>query len=269
MTVMQENYTFSLLVNSVEYWPYLLRGSLQMTQGESSETGSLTCRLEDYDGTLNFADLLWKEVYWKTLTPSVTYIFGGYLVEVIPEHSTADTRAVWTLKCESWGTLFNRVLAVTATYAGHTAKAIVAHLFTAAGLSGFDVTTYVATGDTIAKFGVTNAKLSEALDQLAAIANLAGTGEPFIWWVTPAKALRFGLAASFAAPFGIAPLATADWTTTFPPLRDTSVGTEYGIRNKATRPAKEAPKSAAGLDRGTSGGSDGGTPTAPPPVIWF
>ena len=32
--------------------------------------------------------------------------------------------------------------------------------------------------------------------------------------------LRFGAASGNAAPFGIATLAAADWTTTFPPLAD-------------------------------------------------
>lgn len=224
--VLQENYGFQLLVGAVgsqvDYMAtsaYLLRKSVQIVQSENNEVGTFTARLEDTDGTLDFSTSLWLELRFKT-TSGVT-LFGGYLVTAIPEHSKDEFRAIWTLKGESWMTLLNKVPAVKKTWVAMTAKAILQDLFTSSGLTGFDTTTYVSTGDTIASFVSTGEAMPNIITRLAGIANLSG-GVPFAWSITPGQAVRFGLASSFAAPFAIVPLASADWETTFPALSGTS-----------------------------------------------
>lgn len=231
MPTYQENHSFQLLIDGVDYISYALRGSLSIVQAENDEIGSLTVRLENWDNTLDFTNELWAEVYLKTLTG--IYVFGGYLISAIPEHSKAEDRAIWTLKCESWATLFKRVPSVKATYVGYTAKAIVQALFTAAGLTAFDTSTYVSTGDVIASFVTADESLPDLLNRLSGIANLSA-GTTYVWWITPDKKVRFGPATAFAAPFGIAPIASANWTTTFPVLRSLSKNYEYPSVSSST-----------------------------------
>lgn len=257
----QERHTFQLLVNNVDYIGYMLRGSLRIVQAERGEVGTLTAQLIDYGGGLNFATALWQEVYCKTTTGS--YLFGGYLIAATPEYAEDETRAVWTLKAESWATLLSRAPIVRKSYVGKSCGYIVQDILTLSGLTGFDTSSYVATGDTLATFNATGEKATELLDRLASLANVSGAADggakaPFVWWITPDKTVRFGLASAFAAPFSIVPLASANWSTSFPTLRSgNSVGVEYVH------------------DTGDTGRStsQGGTTTPPPaqekPPKWY
>ena len=267
---MQENYVFQLLVGGANYWPYLLRGGLTIVQVERAEVGALTAVLEDYDGSLDLTTALWSEVYFQTTDGYK--LFGGYLVSAIPEHSKAEDRAIWTLKCESWATVLNRALPIRQTWANKTCGFIAADLFTTAGLTSFDTSTYVTAGDTLESFEATGQKLNELIDELAQRA--AAGSDPFAWWITPDKELRFGPPAAFAAPFAIVPLASANWQTTFPPLRSGSnAGREY-IKDEYEAPPEPEP-GGSGDGTGTSGGSgkhdSGGTVASPstPPIKWY
>jgi len=212
------------VVGGKDYWDHLLRGGLTIVQAERAEVGTLTAVLEDYDNTLDFRTALWSEVYCYTDTGYI--LFGGYLVSAVPEHSKAEDREIWTLKCESWNTVLNRTLPIRQTWTAKTCGYIVKDLFTAASLTSFDTTAYVQAGDTLESFVSAGEKLTELMDKLALLANAGGAS--FAWWITPRKQVRFGLASAFDAPFDIAPLASANWYTTFPPLRSGSnAGREY------------------------------------------
>lgn len=265
--ILQENYVFQLLVGGTNYWPYLLRGGLTIVQVERAEVGTLSAVLEDYDGSLDFTTALWSEVYFQTTDGYK--LFGGYLVAAVPEHSKAEDRAIWTLKCESWSTVLARALPIRQTWANKTCGYIAADLFTTAGLTSFDTSTYVTAGDTLESFEATGQKLCELLDELAQRAH-AGA-EPFVWWITPEKELRFGLAATFAAPFGIAPLTSADWYTTFPPLRSGSnAGREY-VKDEYDPPPTPAEDDGPSNDYDDGGHDRGGQIPAPSqkPIKWY
>jgi len=251
-----------------DYWGYVLRGGLTMVQAERGEVGTLTAVLEDYDAALDFASALWSEVYCYTNTGY--FLFGGYLVSATPEHSKAEEREIWTLRCESWATLLNRALPVRKTWTAKTCGYIVDDLFTEASLTSFDTSTYVTAGDTLESFVSSGEKLADLMDKLALLAHAGG--ESFVWWITPQKAVRFGLASSFDAPFDIAPLASADWISTFPPLRSgSSVGREY-IKDEYVAPPEPEEPEPPSSGGGTGGGRDsGGTVPSPsaPPIKWF
>jgi len=260
-------------VDGSNVWAYVLRGGITIVQAERGEVGTLTAVLEDYDNSLDFSTLLWTDVIFQT---SDGYkLFGGYLISAIPEHSKAEDREIWTLKCESWATVLNRALPIRKTWTAKTCGYIVGDLFTEASLTSFDTSSYVTAGDTLESFVSTGEKLTELMDKLALLAHAGGA--PFIWWITPDKEVRFGLASTFAAPFAIAPLASADWLTTFPPLRSGSgVGREY-IKDEYQAPSEpdDDGDSGGGGGGGSSGGGHdtGGTTKPPspsaPPIKWY
>lgn len=274
----QENYTFYLNVGGTlsggtvtggtNYWPYLLRGGLTIVQAERGEVGTLTAVLEDYDATLDFTTALWSEVYCYTDTGY--FLFGGYLISAVPEHSKAEDREVWTLKCESWSTLLNRALPIRKTYTAKTCGYIVDDLFTTASLTSFDTATYVSAGDTLESFVTEGEKLTDLLDKLALLAHAGGAA--FVWWITPQKEVRFGLASSFDAPFDIVPLASADWYNTFPPLRSGSnVGREYIKDEYQAPPEPESEPDDGGTGGGSGDHDSGGSIPTPskPPIKWY
>jgi hypothetical protein len=81
--VLQETCAWALEVNGTDFWDYVEYGSVTVTQSERGETGTLTARLQNYDGTLDFSSL-WKEVYLIDATTGY-YLFGGYLIGTLRE----------------------------------------------------------------------------------------------------------------------------------------------------------------------------------------
>ena len=252
---LSQTFTFQLLIDGVDYTGYVLKPGPRIMQADHGEVDTMAVELEDTDNTLVFDGLLWREVKFQTTTGVI--LFGGYLVDARPQYYKALDREVWQLRCESYATLINHGPVIRASYANKTAKYILQDLFRLAGLGMFDVDTAVATGETLATFVADGESLTGLIDRLAGLANVAG-GEAYIWWVTPARVLRFGLASSFPAPFSIEPIATANWVTSFPALKG-SLGrwSEY--------PSLASGGSYAGAASGGGGGRD----DYREPIKWF
>lgn len=254
------NHSFAFYVkvggSFVNLWPYVLSDSLEINDAEGGEIDTLRVTLADYAGTLSLTE--WAECYLET--DGTTRRFGGYVVKVKPRPAKGGHYLDYELACESYMTRLARAKPIRKTYTSTTLAAIVADLFTVAGLGAFDVATYVDTGPTIDTFVADEERLPALLDRLTL---LGQTGAPpgvsedglLTWWLTHYIPLGYtpegymgsgfggggvtlvpwgwtvdaswnlvmGPAADNPAPFGIADLASADWATTFPPLKDVDI----------------------------------------------
>lgn len=216
------NHSFAFYVkvggSFVNLWPYALRDSLEINDAEGGEIDTLRVTLADYAGTLSLTE--WAECYLET--DGTTKQFGGYVVKVKPRAAKGGHWLDYELTCESYLTRLARAKPLRKTYITTTLAAIVADLFTVAGLSDFDAATYVATGPTIDTFVADEERLPALLDRLALLGQ-ADAAVPWGWTVDASWNLVMGPAADNPAPFGIADLASADWATTFPPLKDVDI----------------------------------------------
>lgn len=241
----------------VDLWARVVRGSVEINDVEGGEVDTLRLTLSDHDSSLSLTE--WTECYLEA--DGTTRLFGGYIVKPKPRAAKGGQHLDYELTCESYLTLLARAQPVRKTYTSMTLAAIVADLFTEAGLTGFDAATYVDTGPTIDTFVADEERLPALLDRLTL---LGQTGAPpgvpeeslLVWWMThylpqgyvptgylgsyggeseitlvpwgwtidASRNLIMGPAEDNPAPFGIADLASADWSTTFPPNKDVDIG---------------------------------------------
>ncbi len=211
MPAIDSVHSFSLTINGVDFYPYVLTGTLRMVDAEGSQIDTLSFDLEDIGWGASPNE--WQEVYWLD---GATKLFGGYIVDAKPKLSPALDRLQWSIRCESHLTLFQKSPRIRKAYSNATVAAIVADLFTQAGVSGFDVSTYVSTTPTIERFNVSGELLNETLDRLA-IQAAGNSGVTWSWRVDANKKLWFGPATVDVGPFDIEDITTCDWTNSFPP----------------------------------------------------
>lgn len=231
-TAIDSAHTFELLIDGVDYWANVRRGSFRFKEGEGSQVSNLDVELEEVGTGLSIVG--WKEVVWRV---DGERAFGGYVVKAKPTLNKAD-RLVWAVAAEGYPTEFAKASRIRKTYTRQTPKAILQNLFTTAGLSGYDTTTHVTTGTTIDSFPVNGEKFAEILDRLALVAGIG----LWTWRVDANKAVWFGPATSDLARFSLAALASANYTSSFPPLKaPTKDVDETDIRNRITVTGGVAP----------------------------
>jgi hypothetical protein len=208
----------------VNLWAYVRRKSISVVDAEGSEVDTLTIELENYDGTLGPVE--WSECYLQV--DGASYLFYGYITKVKPRAAKGGTWLIYELHCESSVALLvnssniGASNTVSGTWINVTARALVAAVFAAAGVTGWDLTTYVEVGPTFTSFTASSENLTATLDRIAVTAGYLATAT-WAWRVEANKQLRMGSSGGNAAPFGIASLAAANWTTTFP-LSEAEVG---------------------------------------------
>lgn len=231
MTILDAPHSFSLILNGVDYWPYLtITDTLRMVQAEGSQVDTLAFELEDLDWAVAPREFL--EVQW--VADGTDVLFGGYIVSAKPRVSEARDRTTWTIKSESWVTLFSRTPRIRKTWVNAAVNDIVADLFSLAGLAGYDTSTHVATSPALDVFVANGEHLAELLDILRD--RCAGAlGQLWTWRVAPNKAVWLGQASSDPAPFAIADIELADYVLSFPPSGDPDKDIDATqIRNRIT-----------------------------------
>ena len=215
-------HTFTLKIATVDRWSICDPGSLSMKDSEGSEIDTLTFDLDDPAAALTIT--CWQEVEWKA--DGTTFLFGGYVTSVTSYDNPSGLGRVLTVRCEGYITLLHKVEAQTVTYTDTTPGAIVAALFTLAGVSGFDVATHVTAGAALAAFTVQNETLAQSLDRLAEI-------QGWVWRVDAQKNLWFGLASGDQAAFDVSDEANANYSTVYPVEPGVTVkNTADEIKNK-------------------------------------
>lgn len=229
MPALDAAHTYDLTIGGASFYGHLLAGTLRVVEAEGSQIDTLTFELED----LGFAaePVEWQECQF---TVDGTAFFGGYVTKLTPTVSPALTRRKFTVNCESYMTLFSRTPRIRQAWVNQTPRQIVADLFTAAGVTGYDLTTYVATTPAPTQFVANDILLNEALDKLAAQCGGLADAD-WTWRTDAAKKLHLGPASSDTAPFAIADITLANWTTSFPPLAHPTADTDASqIRNRIT-----------------------------------
>ena len=229
MPSMDSAHSYSLTIGGVEFYSFVLTNTLRVVEAEGSQIDTLSVQVEDLGWSADPVE--WEEIVLKV---DGAPFFGGYLVKKTPTVSPARDRRQFTVNCESYMTLFAKTPRVTKSWANTAPQDIVSGLFTAAGITGFDLTTHVTNTPTPTLFTANKALLSEALDTLAAqLGALAGAD--WTWRTDASKKLWLGPAASDAAAFDIEDITTCDWSGSFPPNANPSVDTDATqIRNRIT-----------------------------------
>lgn len=230
MPALDSAHTYALTIGGNAFYDYLIKPSLRVVDAEGSQIDTMTFQLEDLGwGT--------DPVEWNEVTFSVdgSVFFGGYVVKVKPTISPALNRRLITVDCESYMTRFSRTPRVQQSWANETPQSIIADLFTAAGITGYNLTTHVTNTPTPTLFTANKILLSEALDKLTGELG-ALDADDWTWRVDPDKNLWLGPASSDSAPFDIADIETPpDYATTFPPNAHPAVDTDATqIRNRVT-----------------------------------
>ena len=227
-TILDTLHVFELHVDGTDYWANVVKKSLRLKDGVDSLVPSLDFVIEETGtaGSLSFGG--WKEALLRI---DGQLVFGGYVTKARPVYNRSD-RLSWEIQCEGWITIFNRSTLFQKTYTRKTPGYILADLFTQAGLTGYDVTTYVTAGTALDHFYHSKEeKLTDAIDRLVL---LAGGGE-WVWNVDAEKRVWMGLPSVRTSPFALASTASATYSTTFPILKQpTKDIDEADIRNRIT-----------------------------------
>lgn len=227
-TILDTLHVFELHVDGTDYWSNVVKKSLRLKDGVDSQVPSLDFVIEETGvaGSLSFGG--WKEAQFRI---DGQLVFGGYVTKARPVYNRSD-RLSWEVQCEGWITIFNRSTLFQKTYTRKTPGYILADLFTQAGLTGYDVTTYVTAGTALDHFYHSKEeKLTDAIDRLVL---LAGGGD-WVWNVDAEKRVWMGLPSVRTSPFALASTASATYSTTFPILKQpTKDIDEADIRNRIT-----------------------------------
>lgn len=223
-------HVFKFEIAGVDRSAYVLRQSLRYVDAEGGEVDSLSFELEDSTDTITVS--AWQEVKVHTADDSEWsayddggydensyggFAFGGYVVQAKPEYAPNRTGRRWIVQCESYTTRCNRTPKTRKTYTATTAGAIVADLFTQAGLAEFNAVLHVDTGPTLTIFATDGEDLATALDRLCQIVT-ALEATDWAWRIEADKNVWFGPITNDPAPYSIATLAAADWVDSFPPI---------------------------------------------------
>ena len=247
MPALDVNHTFVFKINGTDRWQYVIAQSLRMTDAEGGEVDTLRFEVEDATDTLEIE--AWQEV--KVHTADATewsgygeqtfgtgnyggFSFGGFVVEAKPRLSANETGRIWEVICESYVTILPRTPKIRKTYTNTTPGVIVADLFSLAGLTEFDAALHVQSGTEIGIFATDGEDLPAILDRLQVICTDVEAVQ-WGWRIDADKFLHFGPISNDPAPYGIAALDAADYSTTFPPLGDPSKDIDArDIRNRIT-----------------------------------
>ena len=194
-----------LKINGVDLWPNVVSKSFRLTENEGGQTSTLSFSIEETSSTYTF--LAWAhEVVW--LVDGIKE-FGGYVVSVSPKVVKGTTRKVYSISCESYQSILNRAPKLRESYINTNSGNILAALFTAAGMTQFNTSTYVSPGTIWEEFSCNGEKLVDLIDRLA-------QRENYTWRIDPEKNVRFLHKNSVVAQFDVAEIGTADLASSFP-----------------------------------------------------
>lgn len=211
---------WQLLINGVDRIGLYEKETLRGQDSEGAAVDSLSFSLSDQNGVLTLSPMQTVK-----LTANGATVFGGF-VQTVDIDPVAWVYPVYKLTVVSWHELLRKTETVAKSYAGQTAKAILGDIFTQAGLSGFDVTTYVQTGPTLENFSVPLSNVADALDLLALAAGGAEDAAGYVWRVTGDSEIVFQPETEEDAPFDVADFANTTYL---------SAGTVYPMEREGLK----------------------------------
>lgn len=221
--------TASVIDNDVT--AYLEAGTLRMTESDGGRTSRLDFELR----SPSFDPIAWQEVFF-IVDPgeaTETTYFGGYVLDANPRRQ--DGALIWTVRCEGYMARVQRTPLVRKAYVNQTVGAIVADLFTTAGLTDFDTTTNVSAGPTLTIFSTNGETLAATMNRLALVATDKAAAA-WTWRIDGNRSVWMAAASDQPAPFSLVDSQDADWGNSYPPeagsvVRKTDT---TDIRNRVT-----------------------------------
>lgn len=223
-TLLDVPHGWRLMVDGADRYSNLQAGALEWTENDSGEIGTLRATLVEFGTALGIVH--WQEI---VLLDGPSPVWGGYITQATPIADGLGTvnRLQWEITAEGYETLLNRSPRVRYVYNGWNPGDILADLFNLAldpdggppAQTEFDTSTHVTTGTwpDAAIFVADGGKLTDIIDTLAQRCE-------YIWWIDAAKAVHFGPASAATAPFGIKLAGSADYSSYFPPDKNTING---------------------------------------------
>lgn len=199
MTYTDTSKTWALAINGTNRIALLEKTSLRGQDSEGSAVDTLSFTLTDQAGVLGLSPMQTVK-----LTADGATVFGGYIQEIETVPSPGLHYPTYKVTAVSWHDLLRRAETTPISFVGATAKSILQAIFTAAGLSGFDVTTYVVTGPTLDSFAVSLTNVADALDLLALSAGGEDAATGYVWRITGDAEIVFQPETDEAAPFAVA-----------------------------------------------------------------
>lgn len=199
--------SWQLLINGVNRIGLYLQDTLRGQDSEGSTVDSLSFDLVDQSGILALTPMQTVK-----LMANGSGIFGGF-IQTVDVLTTGWVYPAYKVTAVSWHELLRKTETVVKSYANQTAKSILQDIFTQAGISGFNVTTYVQTGPTLETFSVPLTYLADALDLLCLVAGGATAEEPYVWRVTADAEIVFQSATDDTAPFAVADFSNTTYLT--------------------------------------------------------
>lgn len=199
--------SWQLLIGGVNRIGLYVKDTMRGQDSEGSAVDSLSFELSDQAAALTLTPMQTVK-----LTADGSAIFGGF-IQGVKRTTVGWTYPTYKITAVSWHDLLRKSETVQRGYANQTAKAILADIFTQAGVSGFDVTTYVQTGPTLETFTVPMTNIADALDLLALAAGGAEASAGYVWRVTGDAEIVFQPEDDEVAPFSVADFANTTYIT--------------------------------------------------------
>lgn len=204
--------------------------SLRFTERDAGRSARLDVKILDPSPVVPQA---WDELYW---TVDGERYFGGYIIDIQPrQRLTGAPSFEYSLRAEGYMARVIRTPLVRKSYVNRTFKYILGDLFTTAGLTDFDATTWVDTGSTFTLFSTNGETLASVINRLVTLQSDA-VGAAWAWHIDGRKNVWAHLVSNVQSPFDVANAPTANWLTTYPPEENSvEARTDHAdIRNRVT-----------------------------------
>src|SRR5574343_1805456 len=175
-------HTWLLEIGGVDRTGVVRPESLTWTTREGGELDSLSVVLDDRGRVFGSSIAAFSTVVLTVDPGDLTeeVVFGGYVTLPKPEPDQTGQWLSWEVQASGWEVLWDATPRVYQTWLNTGAGAIFSALLTAAGLNTeFDVATYVETGPTLEVCTAAGEKLTQLLDALARLAEMAGWCDPY------------------------------------------------------------------------------------------
>jgi len=162
----------------------------------------LEIRLNDPSNSISIG--YGKDIIIEKFSDSAIRNFGGIVTEAVLE--PIGLGRIWSITAQDWKTILDKST-FTNEYRDKTDKYIIQDAFTEAGVTEFDVSTYVAESREIPFIRFVGTTLRQMLETLKSFTNLQ-------WDISPFKELLYRTVGTVSAPFNFSD--NPDMVTTFP-----------------------------------------------------
>lgn len=212
---------FELKISGTDFFSNVVAKTFRYNEAEGGQTSTLSFDIEETGAAITINS--WSEVVW--LVDGIKE-FGGYITKNTPRVAKNTNRKVYSITCESYVTVFGKVPKIKRHWIAKTSREIIIDLLAQVGLSEFDTSTYVSSGQVWNEFSCDKEPLTDTIDRLA-------KKDGFIWKIDANKYFYYQTASSSPALFSVGEITNSNATTVFPVSGEpSSTYDESDIRNR-------------------------------------